>query len=50
MNIPEMMPDNLILIGNGFDLAHGLSTAYSDFRQYICDQFTVEQNTDASVP
>lgn len=50
MNIPEMMPDNLILIGNGFDLAHGLPTAYSDFRQYICDRFVVDQNSDTLVP
>lgn len=26
---------NLIVIGNGFDLAHGLQTKYSDFRDYI---------------
>ena len=23
---------NLIILGNGFDLAHGLKTRYSDFR------------------
>ena len=26
---------NLIILGNGFDLAHGLQTKYSDFRDYI---------------
>lgn len=26
---------NLFIIGNGFDLAHGLSTRYEDFRQYV---------------
>lgn len=26
----------LIVIGNGFDLAHGLHTRYSDFMEYLC--------------
>ncbi len=26
---------NILVIGNGFDLAHGLSTKYADFLQYI---------------
>lgn len=26
---------NLIILGNGFDLAHGLKTRYSDFRDFI---------------
>ncbi|CCL08518.1 conserved hypothetical protein [Clostridioides difficile CD002] len=26
---------NLFIIGNGFDLAHGLSTRYEDFHQYL---------------
>lgn len=26
---------NLIILGNGFDLAHGLQTKYSDFRDFI---------------
>lgn len=29
----EMM--NLYYIGNGFDLAHGLRTAYLDFKEYL---------------
>lgn len=29
--------NRLILIGNGFDLAHGLKTSYSDFiKDYFC--------------
>lgn len=27
---------NLFIIGNGFDLSHGLKTSFSDFRQYLC--------------
>ena len=26
----------LVVIGNGFDLAHGLHTKYSDFMKYLC--------------
>ena len=26
----------LVVIGNGFDLAHGLNTKYSDFMEYLC--------------
>lgn len=26
---------NVLLIGNGFDLAHGLATGYTDFLNFI---------------
>lgn len=26
---------NLFIIGNGFDLAHGLATKYNDFKEYL---------------
>ena len=26
---------NILVIGNGFDIAHGLPTQYSDFLEYI---------------
>ena len=29
------MTDKLYIIGNGFDLYHGLKTSYADFREYI---------------
>lgn len=29
--------NNLIIIGNGFDLAHGLETSYRDFMSYLVD-------------
>ena len=29
--------NNLIIVGNGFDLAHGLKTSYSDFIKHIVD-------------
>lgn len=31
------MENNVLVIGNGFDLAHGLNTRYEDFIQYIID-------------
>lgn len=30
------MLSKLVIIGNGFDLAHGLHTKYSDFMKYLC--------------
>ena len=30
-----MQPKTLFVIGNGFDIAHGLPTKYSDFRDYL---------------
>lgn len=33
-------PNKLVLIGNGFDLAHGLKTSYKDFLNwYMCEAF-----------
>jgi hypothetical protein len=29
--------DNLVIIGNGFDLAHGMKTSYKDFTDWIID-------------
>lgn len=34
--------DNLIIIGNGFDLAHGLKTSYRNFFEYIIEQILNE--------
>ena len=35
-----MAKNKLVLIGNGFDLAHGLKTSYMDFMDwYICGAF-----------
>ena len=28
---------NLLVIGNGFDIAHGLKTSYKDFLKFVCD-------------
>lgn len=30
---------NLFIIGNGFDLAHGMKTRYTDFRQFLIDNY-----------
>ena len=29
------MENSVLVIGNGYDLAHGLNTRYDDFIQYI---------------
>lgn len=29
--------NSLFVIGNGFDLAHGIKTSYEDFHQYLND-------------
>lgn len=40
--------NRLILIGNGFDLAHGMKTRYSDFVfHYIKDAFRIAENENA---
>ena len=31
------MSNNILVIGNGFDLAHGRKTKYSDFLEWICN-------------
>lgn len=30
-----MEQDTLYIVGNGFDLAHGLKTKYNDFRNWL---------------
>lgn len=35
---------NIFLIGNGFDLAHGLETSYKDFIKNICNKLKLDQN------
>lgn len=34
--------NRIVLIGNGFDLAHGLNTRYSDFIEYLCSNICNE--------
>ena len=37
----------LFIIGNGFDIAHGIPSRYSDFRQFILEKYPeVEQHRD----
>ena len=33
----------LFIIGNGFDLAHGMKTRYSDFRDYLVEKYEIEE-------
>lgn len=35
------MSDRLFIIGNGFDLAHGLKTSYNDFKNYLITEYDV---------
>jgi formylglycine-generating enzyme required for sulfatase activity len=37
--------NRIILIGNGFDLAHGLKTSYKDFINDLCEQIESNRNT-----
>ena len=34
----------LIVVGNGFDLAHGLNTRYSDFRIFLENYDSLSEN------
>lgn len=34
---------NLFIIGNGFDIAHGLPTKYADFKKYLSDRIKINQ-------
>lgn len=36
--------NNLVIVGNGFDLAHGLKTSYIDFMKYIIDSKYNDKN------
>lgn len=41
--------NRLIIIGNGFDLAHGLKTSYADFLQWYLENLLKKIDTDAEV-
>ena len=30
--------NRLVIIGNGFDMAHGLKTSYMDFKNWYCER------------
>ena len=34
---------NLFIIGNGFDISHGMKTKYSDFRNYLIKKYSIKQ-------
>lgn len=40
---------NLVIIGNGFDLAHHMPTSYLDFRRYLCDKFHINPDIEEQV-
>jgi len=41
---------NLFIIGNGFDLAHGMKTSYEDFHQYLKDTYPDASFTSYVIP
>ena len=41
---------NLFLIGNGFDLAHKMKTAYSDFREFLIDRYDLTEDMINTLP
>ena len=43
VGLPDRKEENILVIGNGFDLYHGLKTKYYDFVQY-----TKEKNTNSA--
>ena len=44
--------ENILIIGNGFDLYHGLPTRYTDFLRFVelWDHFKVKYNSNSSNP
>lgn len=41
---------NLFIIGNGFDLAHGLKTSYEDFRHYLLEEYPEADPEEFTMP
>jgi len=41
---------NLFIIGNGFDIEHGLPTEYKCFRQFLIDEYDADENVALSEP
>lgn len=41
---------HLFIIGNGFDGAHGLCTSYEDFREYLCEEYGVDEEACDVIP
>jgi hypothetical protein len=40
----------LFIIGNGFDLAHGLPTKYQDFHEYLKENYNSDDDFDYTIP
>lgn len=40
---------NLFILGNGFDLAHGLPTSYEDFRKYLYEKYEISGETNTGL-
>lgn len=42
--VKEVVDTNILVVGNGFDLAHGLPTRYMDFMDYLSMVETLYKN------
>lgn len=43
ITIKEFIMEKLFIIGNGFDLAHGLKTSYLEFKNFVYQQICKSQ-------
>ncbi|MBE7661152.1 AbiH family protein [Tenacibaculum finnmarkense] len=41
----EKSKNLIVIIGNGFDLAHGLKTSYNDFANYYLEEIILNEIT-----
>ena len=41
---------NLFIIGNGFDLSHGIKSSYKDFREYLKRKYAPTEHEIYDIP
>nr|WP_081927679.1 AbiH family protein [Nonlabens ulvanivorans] len=41
--------NRIVLIGNGFDLAHGMKTSYNDFIEYLWEDILTEVKSSGTL-
>ena len=41
---------NLFIIGNGFDIAHGLPTRYNNFRDFLVSSYNIKEDNSLELP
>jgi hypothetical protein len=45
-----ILPQTLFILGNGFDISHGLPTRYSDFKKFLKTKYELDDTTTLIVP